>query len=366
MDSKSNKALRFIAYYLPQYHPIPENDAWWGIGFTEWTNTGKMVPLFPGHYQPHVPADLGYYDLRVQETRVAQAEMAKAYGIEGFCYYHYWFAGKRLLERPFNEVLNTGAPNYPFCLCWANETWTGRWHGCDDKILIEQTYPGKEDYKNHFYELLPAFRDSRYIHVDGKPIFLVYNPLQLPDPVAFTEYWRECAVKEGLKGIYFIGTIELPWIFKKYGFDAVTSKKKTHAAALGELRGTRKARRLFRRMIGYPEDIYNYGKIIKYLLDREAINENVFPSVIPNWDNSPRCGKRGVIFHDAKPKYFASHLKDTIDLIVQKPFDKRLIFIKSWNEWAEGNHLEPDLRYGHAYLEAIKGALENNIRNNIR
>jgi len=357
MDSKCGRSARLIAYYLPQYHPIPENDRWWGKGFTEWTNTAKMVPLFPGHYQPHVPADLGFYDLRVPETRVAQAEMAKAYGIEGFCYYHYWFAGKRLLERPFDEVLKTGEPNYPFCICWANETWTGRWHGCDDRVLIEQTYPGINDYKNHFYEILPAFLDSRYIRIEEKPIFLVYNPQNLPDPFIFTECWRECAVKEGLKGIYFIGTSKMPWVPSEFGFDGVTTKKGMHPAALGELHGTRKVRRFIRRMLCYPEDVYQYKSIFKYLFDLEAKEENVFPSVIPNWDNSPRCGKRGVIFHDASPKYFASHLKNTIDLVVQKKFDKRLVFIKSWNEWAEGNHLEPDLRYGKAYLEVIKDSI---------
>ena len=354
INSENTKIVRLIAYYLPQFHPIPENDEWWGKGFTEWTNTAKAEPLFPGHYQPHVPIDLGFYDLRVPESRIAQAEMAREYGIEGFCYYHYWFAGKRLLERPFNDVLKTKEPNYPFCLCWANETWTGVWHGCADRILIAQTYPGRDDYKKHFYELLPAFQDSRYMQVDGMPIFIVYNPQQLPDPVAFTDYWRECATNEGLKGIYFIGTIEMPWAPEKYGFDAVTTKKALHPAALGELRGTRKIRRLVRRLLGYPENIYQYKNIVKHLLDREAIKENVFPSVFPNWDNTPRSGKRGLIFHNSKPEYFALHLEQTLALVKNKPIDKRLVFIKSWNEWAEGNHLEPDLKYGRAYLEVIK------------
>jgi lipopolysaccharide biosynthesis protein len=165
---------RIIALYLPQYHPIPENDAWWGKGFTEWTNTAKARPLFRGHYQPHVPADLGFYDLRVPETRLAQATMAREYGIEGFCYYHYWFAGTRLIERPFNEVLASGQPDFPFCLCWANQTWTGAWHGLMNQILIEQTYPGTDDHRRHFDTLLPAFLDRRYMTVDGKPIFVFF------------------------------------------------------------------------------------------------------------------------------------------------------------------------------------------------
>ena len=172
---KNRPAVRPIALYLPQFHPIPENDEWWGKGFTEWTNTAKAKPLFRGHYQPHAPADLGFYDLRVPETRIAQAEMAKEYGIEAFCYYHYWFAGKRVLERPFAEVLESGKPDFPFCLCWANETWTGIWHGAPNKVLIEQTYPGYDDHRNHFDFLLKAFTDRRYVTVDGKPLFLIFK-----------------------------------------------------------------------------------------------------------------------------------------------------------------------------------------------
>jgi lipopolysaccharide biosynthesis protein len=173
---------RIIAFYLPQFHPIPENDAWWGTGFTEWTNTTKAKPLFPGHYQPHVPADLGFYDLRVPETREAQASMARSYGVEAFCYHHYWFAGKRLLERPLAEVLQSGRPAFPFCLCWANQTWSGVWHGAPDRILVEQTYPGEEDHRVHFSALLPAFTDKRYLLVDGKPLFVVYDPWEIPEP----------------------------------------------------------------------------------------------------------------------------------------------------------------------------------------
>ena len=175
MKNKQTKA-RLIALYLPQFHPIPENDQWWGKGFTEWTNVAKAVPMFSGHYQPRIPADLGFYDLRVPEVRMAQAEMAAEHGVEGFCYWHYWFAGKRLLERPFNEVLKSGEPKFPFCLAWANQTWTGIWHGAPDRILIEQTYPGIKDYESHFYALLDSFIDERYIKIDGKPVFVVYKP----------------------------------------------------------------------------------------------------------------------------------------------------------------------------------------------
>src|SRR4030066_949188 len=189
---------RVIALYLPQYPPIPENDEWWGRGFTEWTNTAKARTLFRGHYQPHVPADLGFYDLRVPETRIAQAEMAKEYGIEAFCYYHYWFAGKSLLERPFAEVLESGKPDFPFCLCWANQTWTGIWHGAPNRILIEQTYPGMEDHRRHFEALLPAFCDKRYLKVAGKPLFAIYNPMELPATPRVLELWRGLAANAGL------------------------------------------------------------------------------------------------------------------------------------------------------------------------
>jgi lipopolysaccharide biosynthesis protein len=192
---------RLIAYYLPQYHPIPENNAWWGAGFTEWTNVARARRLFPGHYQPHIPADLGFYDLRLPETRLAQAEMAQSHGIAGFCYYHYWFAGRQLLERPFDEVLGSREPRLPFCLCWANDSWSGVWYGCPKQVLIEQTYPGIEDHRQHWTVLLRAFADDRYMRVDGKPLFLIYRPHYLPDPRRTTDTWRELAHRAGLAGL---------------------------------------------------------------------------------------------------------------------------------------------------------------------
>jgi lipopolysaccharide biosynthesis protein len=353
------KLCRSIAYYLPQYHPIPENDAWWGKGFTEWTNTAKAKPLYPGHYQPHIPADLGFYDLRVPETRIAQAEMARNYGIEGFCYYHYWFGGKRLLERPFNEVLRSGEPDFPFCICWANETWSGRWHGYPDRILIEQTYPGKEDEKTHFFELLPAFSDKRYLTVDNKPIFIVYKPQLLPNPEKFIDHWRDLASKNGLNGLYLIGLGDGPWKPEACGFDAVISQKSFHeAAAIVQTKFSQMLGRLNRKLFKFPAEIYSYRKILPHLLMPETIKENVHPTVIPNWDNTPRCGFNGVVLHGSTPELFRKLLHETLKLILHKPIDNRLLFIKSWNEWAEGNHLEPDLRYGKAYLEVIKHEID--------
>ncbi|MEQ1907083.1 MAG: glycoside hydrolase family 99-like domain-containing protein, partial [Pirellulaceae bacterium] len=213
---------RIIANYLPQFHPIPENSAWWGEGFTEWTNVAKARPLFPGHYQPHVPADLGFYDLRVPETRAAQAEMASAYGVEAFCYWHYWFGGKLILERPLQEVVRSGEPDFPFCVAWANESWTGIWYGASDRMLMEQTYPGVEDYTKHFYYLLPMFTDPRYVKVDGKPLFMLFRPDSLPNVRQFLDLWRGLAIKEGLPGLHIIAYKQDQWNAKAAGFDGAT------------------------------------------------------------------------------------------------------------------------------------------------
>src|SRR6267378_379298 len=191
-----------IAFYLPQFHPIPENDEWWGPGFSEWTNAARARPLFRGHMQPHLPADLGFYDLRLADTREAQAGLARRYGIEAFCYWHYWFGGRRILERPFDEMLSSRAPDFPFCLGWANQTWSGVWHGAADRILIEQTYPGFDDHARHFDWLAQAFRDRRYMTVAGKPLFLVFKPLLIPDIEQVVAFWRERAVAAGFRGLY--------------------------------------------------------------------------------------------------------------------------------------------------------------------
>src|SRR5262249_40463195 len=219
------KNVRLIAFYLPQFHPIPQNDKWWGPGFTEWTNVGKAKPLFRGHYQPRLPADLGFYDLRLPETRAAQAALARDANLAGFCYWHYWFAGERLLERPLNEVVQSGEPDFPFCLGWANQTWTGIWHGAPQRILIEQTYPGPADHERHFYALLPAFQDKRHIRVGDKPLFLIYDPRRLPAATEFMTQWQGLAQKNGLPGIHFVahlGRHDPTWDAWQVGFDALT------------------------------------------------------------------------------------------------------------------------------------------------
>lgn len=350
---------RAIAFYLPQFHPIPENDAWWGKGFTEWTNTAKAKPLFPGHYQPHVPADLGFYDLRVPESRLAQAQLAREYGVEAFCYYHYWFAGRRILERPFNEVLASGQPDFPFCLCWANQTWTGIWHGAPDRILMEQTYPGPDDHRRHFETLLPAFSDRRYLTVDGKPMFMIYNPRKLPDSRRVLDSWRDLAVKAGLPGLFMVAEYYgATWDPVAAGYDAVVTVRlpapRRQWVPWSEPLEKLKAK--IQHWRGRPA-IYRYDEIIDSLLGDAVQGIESFPCVIPNWDNTPRSGANGLVMHGSTPQGFRSQVRGALRRLGDAPLEHRLVFVKSWNEWAEGNHLEPDLRFGLRYLEALRDEL---------
>lgn len=376
----NSRNARVIAVYLPQYHPIPENDEWWGKGFTEWTNVAKARPLFRGHYQPHLPADLGFYDLRLPEVREAQAQLAREAGIEGFCYWHYWFGGgRRLLERPFQEVLASGKPDFPFCLGWANhdwtnKTWTRRTAFSPEKILMEQTY-SEQDYVLHFQALLGAFRDKRYLTVDGKPLFMVFEPKRLPDASKFIAIWRDLARQNGLPGIHFVGNqfnvsfrqsdgqIQLPKLDEAgrlyqavldMGFDAVNSNGiiRAEVAVKGALR--RFVRQTWNRFFNAtPLDRYRYDQIIRHMFVPEDRWENVYPTLVPNWDRSPRCGRKAAIFTDCTPQNFEKAVELALELVRDKPFERRLLFVQSWNEWGEGNHLEPDLRYGHGYLEAL-------------
>ncbi|MBW4658841.1 MAG: glycoside hydrolase family 99-like domain-containing protein [Drouetiella hepatica Uher 2000/2452] len=355
-----------IAFYLPQYHPISENDAWWGKGFTEWRNVTKAKPLFPGHYQPHLPADLGFYDLRLPESQQAQAELAKAYGIHGFCYYHYWFNGKRLLERPFNDVLASGEPDFPFCLCWANENWTRRWDGLEDEVLMGQIY-AEEDDRLHMQWLAQAFRDPRYIRIDGKPLFLVYRAAKIPDPYRTTETWREEAHKLGIGDLHlcfvesFANEHNNP---SSIGFDA-TVEFQPDWTQLGKplQRGRRWnwARKLGIAEKAYIENnIYEYADIVEQMLAKPTADYKRFPCVTPSWDNAARR-KNGnaTIFRNATPKLYEHWLSEVIRRERSKQEGDRIVFINAWNEWAEGNHLEPCQKWGHAYLEATTRALQN-------
>jgi len=366
---------RLIAFYLPQFYPIPENDEWWGKGFTEWTNVAKARRLYPGHYQPRVPADLGFYDLRVPEIRDAQAELAREHGLSGFCYWHYWFGGRQILERPFAEVLASGRPDFPFCLGWANESWSGIWHGASDRILLQQTYSGPEDHENHFRAVLPAFLDDRYLKIDGCPIFVLYRPKHIPDLERFTDQWRQSAIRSGLKGIHFIGIDSQGGTERAAGLDGVIpylpqfGKLRLYGAVSPGLRdvvrdwiGRFKARMLNRGETNefpmvppnfWPQ-AYSYAEFVRKAFTDIAFDEHVFPLVVPNWDNTPRCGIKGGIFPNPTPELFAEHVRQAIRLVADRDAERRLVFVRSWNEWAEGNHLEPDLRFGLGFLEALR------------
>jgi len=349
------KGVKPIAIYLPQFHPIPENDKWWGKGFTEWTNVAKAKPLYKGHEQPKLPADLSFYDLRIPEVREQQAAMAKAYGIHGFCYYHYWFGdGRQLLERPFNEVLESRKPDFPFMLCWANQTWSGIWFGETDKILMEQRYPGIEDIKNHFYHLLPAFKDDRYIKVDGKPFFIVYDVKDLPDPAAFAKLFNELAVENGLKGIHLVGgnIFTDDWDPLSMGFNAKVTNGFNAALKKIQARDFSFRDRIIAKLGGSKINKIDHIEVVKEM--DFSYKKNMYPLVVPNWDNTPRSGKRGYIFNNSTPQLFATQLKKSAEWLKKTRDEEKFIFIKSWNEWAEGNYLEPDTRYGFRFLEEVK------------
>jgi lipopolysaccharide biosynthesis protein len=353
---------RLIAFYLPQYHPIPENDAWWGRGFTEWTNVTRAHPRFRGHYQPHLPADLGFYDLRVPEVRALQARLAADHGISGFCYYHYWFSGRRLLERPFNEVLSSGEPDSPFCLCWANESWSRAWDGDEQSVLIRQQYSADDD-REHIRALFPAFEDDRYIRIDCKPVFLVYRASRLPDPRATTETWREEAERHGLPGLYLARvehSIEDRFDPVVDGFDAAVEFQPAWTS-LGRSDGRGRLRR-FATSLGLPQSVYETNRIYSYenVVDRMLALPTPpykrFPCVTPMWDNSPRRRDGAYIFHGSTPELYERWLRTVFIRFRPPSADENLVFVNAWNEWAEGNHLEPDQRWGMAYLQATKRA----------
>jgi lipopolysaccharide biosynthesis protein len=354
--------VRIIAFYLPQYHPIPENDAWWGKGFTEWTNVAKAKPWFPGHYQPHLPADLGFYDLRIPEIREAQAEMAREYGITAFCYYHYWFNGKQLLERPFDEVLTSGEPDFPFCLCWANENWTRRWDGQEQEVLAAQKYSLDDDLE-HIRALMPAFKDRRYLKVHGKPIFLVYQIQMLPDPATTSSIWREEAVKAGLPGLYLCFVTSSSKVINIHpstvGFDAVIDFPPASGDPFYRLRPKRRRfERLSSENLITRNLVASYPEMVRKMICRVEPSFPLFPGVTPGWDNTPRRKQSALIMLGSSPELFENWLHWAIRTTQQRfDGDEQMVFINAWNEWAEGNHLEPDMHWGRRFLEATRNAL---------
>lgn len=344
-DHQSSKTkVQLIAFFLTQFHPTPENDRWWGKGFTEWTNVTKAAPLFDGHYQPRLPTDLGFYDLRLREVRHEQIALAKQYGIDGFCYHYYWFSGNRLLNRPLDDMLVDHESDMPFCLCWANENWTRRWDAADQEVLIAQEYLPDDDL-NFIKSLIPFFRDSRYIRLDGAPFLAVYRPQHLPDARKSVEIWREYCQDIGVGRIHVSAALTHGNDdYAKFGFDsgvqfpphnvrqAIVSNQ---VAFYAPFRGT----------------LIAYHKMAESYLSRAYEHNNVFRTVLPGWDNTARTGSRGVVVLNGTPTNYEYWLAESIRRTIQDfPGEDRFVFINAWNEWAEGCHLEPDRRFGRQFL----------------
>lgn len=364
---------KVIAFYLPQFHPIKENDEWYGKGFTEWTNVGKAKPLFKGHYQPHVPADLGYYDLRLPEVREAQAELAKEAGIDAFCYYHYWFGkGKIIMEKPLQEVVKRGKPDFPFMVCWANhsfynKSWNKDAKNINQSLLIEQTYPGEQDIIDHFNFLLPVFKDERYLKINGKLAFVIYDYIGLPKDFfnKMKIIWENLATTNNLPGFNFIGYTSNASLILNNKFNALDSVIYDPIVNAFLKRTPNKFQRKFIKVKEQISEILklpirkkNYKEAIKFLVHSIELRNNVYPIIIPNWDRSPRVGYGATILHNSTPQLFKKHIKNVLDIVMKKPLEDRIIFLKAWNEWAEGNYMEPDLKYGKSYIKTLKETLE--------
>ena len=346
---------KFYAFYLPQFHPIPENDEWYGKGFTEWRSVASARPLYPGHYQPHIPADLGFYDIRLKDTVLAQIDLAKNYGVDGFLYRHYWFGnGKQLLENPFKSLVEDKSIDFHFAAAWGNASWFKKQWGAkgQDSMLIEQQYLGSDDYKAHFYCLIDAFKDQRYIRINGKLLFIIYNPTDNAGITEMISVWRK------LNDFYFVGHDLIGKKQKQIlqmGFDGIYDDNmlNIHHSRSSFL----KALLQCGRKIHIPTS-FKYKNAVKYMIRDDDTRENIFPVVVPNWDHTPRTGAKNIMFRDCKPEYFKQLVIDAIHAVKGKKEENQVIIIKSWNEWGEGNHMEPDLKYGRGYLEALKEARE--------
>ncbi len=348
--------VRLLAFYLPQFHPIPENDEWWGKGFTEWMNVVKGRPNFVGHYQPHLPADLGFYDLRVPEVREAQADLARKYGVSGFCYYYYWFGkNKKLLNRPMEDMLKSKSPNFPFCICWANENWTRRWDGMDSEVLIAQAYD--DGWEVDFIEdVMPALRDRRYVRIDGRPLLLVYSCSELPDAERAASIWRERCRDAGIGEIYLAMVQNHRLGVRSYepemfGFNAAVEfpPHGLSAAANNSWSFINE---------DFTGSLWDYAKTASNFCNRPHATYKLFRGVMPSWDNTARQQDRGSIFINGDPDTYKDWLREAVDDARKfKCRQERIVFINAWNEWAEGAHLEPDQEFGHLYLEKTREAL---------
>ncbi len=349
---------KVIAFYLPQFYPTPENDEWWEPGFTEWTNVAKAKPLFKGHYQPRIPQELSFYDLRVPEVRERQAELAREAGVDGFCYWHYWFGdGKRLLAEVFEEVVKSKKPDFPFCLCWANHSWYQKTWQFDkpDKLLMEQTYPGKDDYIAHFNAMLPAFKDARYMRTEeGKLIFGVFAPYDTEELTEFMEVWNKLAKENDLIGFEFFAFVQGPKQLAEFMQKGIKYDRIVYDAlkdTFRKLRLTRKIKKILRKISGLPYRVADYNDYVEAACLKYEQNPDLTPCIDPMFDHSPRSGKMGQILHKNDPKKWGELCRKVRELVEKKDSKDRYIFIKAWNEWGEGNYMEPDRKFGRAYIK---------------
>lgn len=340
-------SVKTIAFYLPQFHPFAENDEWWGKGFTEWRNVVRARPIFEGHQQPREPGDLGFYDLRLPEVRAAQANLARQYGIHGFCYYYYWFGGRKVMNRPLDEVLSSGTPDFPFCICWANENWSRLWDGGNSEILLEQRHNAETDLA-FINDVMPLLKDPRYIRVDGKPLLVVYRISLMANPAETARLWRQVAEDAGLPGLHLCAALSFdvadPTV---HGFDSGVEFP-PHGYRVADI--TRKM------ALTEPEfrgKIYDYASVMSYSIGRPTPTFPLYRTAMLGWDNSARKRLDALVYHGCTPDLFEAWIGALAERTVEdQPPERRFLFVNAWNEWAEGTYLEPDQRWGHAFLEA--------------
>lgn len=384
-EINENKSVKVIAFYLPQFHTIPENDKWWGEGFTEWTNTKKATPLFEGHYQPKTPLNENYYNLLDDDVMYNQSKLAQKYGVWGFCYYHYWFKnGKKLLEKPIEKMLNDSSIDIPFCLSWANENWTRNWDGGNKEIMIEQDYGNKEDWKKHYEYLKSFFKDKRYITIDGHPLFVIYKPQLIENLNEMLKYWNDLAIKDGIGEIYFAYQFPAWFLQKDYDskmfkyiikfeptFSGITmNNKNIFIIFLYKLRqfiykilksiGFKNKCQKCKKRTESKLRIYDYDEVWNKIINGYREKKMIL-GAFTAWDNTAR-NKNGIVFHESTPQKFGNYMHSLIEKVKKQKKD-RMIFINAWNEWAEGAYLEPDQKFKYEYLEQLNKALsEENVR----
>lgn len=369
--------MKVIAFYLPQYHAIPENDEWWGKGFTEWTNVKKAKPVYRGHVQPKVPLNNNYYNLLDDNTKIWQAKIAKEAGVYGFCYYHYWFNGKMLLEKPAEQMLSNKDIDIPFCFSWANEPWSRSWKGESKNVIMPQEYGEKSDWKRHFEYLLPFFQDSRYIKDHGRPMFIIYKPDIIPSCYEMMNYWNELAVENGFQGLYF--GFQFPSGFRnrnneiKFDFAIEFEPLYTRTAEQGFINISTKAGRIeflkkhpitffdiaFKKVKNrkFSKPIFfDYIKTCNKMISREPLFKNSCPGIFTSWDKTPRNGSKATIYKNSTPKLFGKYMKKQIER-AKDIYHTEYLFVTAWNEWGEGAYLEPDCQFGMEYLNELEKAL---------